>query len=131
MTALDTNVLVRFFAQDDPAQCRLADKLMQSLSSAKPAWVSLPVLLELFWVLTTSYQVGRQEMVRILDGLLDREEFRIEQIDTVHDALARYRGGKADFADCLITASARAAGCSRTVTFDRVAARDAGMELIG
>jgi len=37
---------------------------------------------------------------------------------------------KADFADCLIAASARAARCSRTLTFDRIAARDAGMKLI-
>jgi predicted nucleic-acid-binding protein len=42
-----------------------------------------------------------------------------------------YRNTRADFADCLIAASAKAAGCSRTVTFDRIAARDAGMELIG
>lgn len=131
MIALDTNVLVRFFAQDDPAQCRHADDLMRSLSSRNPAWLSLPVLLELFWVLTASYRVDRREMARILDGLLDREEFRIEQIDIVQDALVRYRGGKADFADCLIAASARAAGCARTVTFDGAAARDAGMEPIG
>lgn len=131
MIAFDTNVLVRFFAQDDPAQCRRADEFMRSLSRANPAWVSLPVLLELVWVLTSSYRLGRPEMIRILDGLLDREEFRIEQIDTVHDALARYRKGKADFGDCLIAASARAAGCARTVTLDRVAARDAGMEPIG
>lgn len=131
MIAFDTNVLVRFFAQDDPAQCRRADELVRSLSSANPAWVSLPVLIELFWVLTSSYRLGRAAMVRILESLLDLREFKIEQIDTVHDALVRYRAGRADFADCLVAASARAAGCARTVTFDRAAARDAGMELIG
>ena len=41
-----------------------------------------------------------------------------------------YRSGNTEFSDCLIAASARAAGCSRTVTFDRIAARDAGMELV-
>lgn len=130
MIAFDTNVLVRFFAQDDPAQCRRADELMQSLSLANPAWVSLSVLLELVWVLTNNYRVGKQEMVRILEDILDREEFKIEQIDTVHAALRWFRNGKADFADCLISASAKAAGCARTVTFDRIAARDGGMELI-
>lgn len=131
MIAFDTNVLVRYFAQDDAAQCRRADELMRSLSSANPAWVSLPVLLELVWVLTSSYRLGRLEIAKLLDSLLDREEFRIEQIDTVYDAVGRYRKGKADFGDCLIAASARAAGCASTVTFDRVAARDAGMEPIG
>ena len=131
MIACDTNILVRYFAQDDPAQCRVADEFVGSLSAANPAWVSLSVLLELVWVLTNSYAVGKLEMVRILDRLLDREEFRIEQVDTVHRALRWFRNGKADFADCLISASARAAGCARTVTFDQIAARDAGMELIG
>ncbi|MGH9589433.1 MAG: hypothetical protein ACRD25_03515 [Terracidiphilus sp.] len=49
----------------------------------------------------------------------------------VHDAWARWRSGEADFGDCLIAASAGAAGCARTVTFDRVAAGGAGMEPTG
>jgi predicted nucleic-acid-binding protein len=48
----------------------------------------------------------------------------------VANAVQRFRWGKAEFADCLIAASAQTAGCSRTLTFDRIAARDAGMELI-
>jgi predicted nucleic-acid-binding protein len=54
----------------------------------------------------------------------------VEQADTLEEALRHYRSTKADFADCLIAASARAAGCSKTVTFDQVAARDAGTELL-
>ena len=54
----------------------------------------------------------------------------VEQAEIIEKALQRYRRGRADFADCLIAASAKAAGCSRTVTFDRIASRDAGMELI-
>jgi predicted nucleic-acid-binding protein len=130
MIGLDTNLLVRFITQDDPGQCRQTDEVMRSLSGADPAWISLPVLLELVWTLARTYKVERQSIVRILDGLLDRREFRIEQLDTVDEALRFFRKGKADFADCLIAASARAAGCSKTVTFDRVAARDAGMELL-
>jgi predicted nucleic-acid-binding protein len=54
----------------------------------------------------------------------------IEQASLVERAMQLYRKGNADFADCLIATSAKAAGCSRTLTFDRKAARDAGMELI-
>jgi len=62
---------------------------------------------------------------------MTRETIVVERAETVARALQRYRRGRADFADCLIATSAKAAGCSRTVTFDRIAARDAGMELIG
>jgi predicted nucleic-acid-binding protein len=54
----------------------------------------------------------------------------VEQDLIVATAVQQFRATRADFADCLISASARAAGCTRTVTFDRIAARDAGMELI-
>jgi len=130
MIGFDTNLLVRFFTQDDPAQCRQTDEIMRSLSAADPAWVSLAVLLELVWVLTWIYRVDRPGIVRVLDDLIDRREFTIEQLDTVQEALRLFRKGKAEFADCMIAASARAAGCTKTVTFDRIAARDAGMELI-
>jgi predicted nucleic-acid-binding protein len=35
-----------------------------------------------------------------------------------------------DFADCLIERSAAAPGCERTMTFDRGAAKNAGMTLL-
>jgi predicted nucleic-acid-binding protein len=54
----------------------------------------------------------------------------VEQAEVLAEAVRRFRFSKVDFADCLIAASARAAGCSKTVTFDHIAARDAGMELI-
>jgi len=79
MIGFDTNLLVRFFTQDDPAQCRQTDEIMRSLSAADPAWVSLAVLLELVWVLTWIYRVDRPGIVRVLDDLIDRQEFTIEQ----------------------------------------------------
>lgn len=130
MIGLDTNLLVRFITQDDAVQCRQTDEVMGMLTAANPAWISLTVLLELTWTLASVYRIDKQNIVHILDRLLDRQEFTIEQLDTVHEALNLFRKGKAQFADCLIAASARSAGCSKTVTFDQVAARDAGMELL-
>ena len=49
---------------------------------------------------------------------------------TIRTAIEVYRQGNADFTDCMIAVSGRAAGCSRIVTFDHIAARDAGMELL-
>lgn len=129
MIALDTNVLVRFITQDDPVQCTQADEIMRSLSAANPAWIGVGVLLELAWTLARIYKVEQAGIVRALEDLVDRQEFRIEEVDTVMDAIRVLRMGKAEFADCFIAASARAAGCAGTLTFDRIAARDAGMEL--
>lgn len=130
MTGLDTNVLVRFFAKDDPLQTPKARALLSSLTTAEPGWVGIATILELVWVMTSSMGINRDAVAQILAALLTRETIVVEQAETVKKALQRYARGKADFADCLIATSAKAAGCRRVVTFDRIAVRDTGMELI-
>jgi predicted nucleic-acid-binding protein len=130
MIGLDTNVLVRYFVKDDPEQTRRAVGMIHALTPTEPGFVGLAVLVELIWVITRRYRMKRDAISRTLAILLASREIIVEQSDTVRAALQFYRSGNAGFADCLIACSARAAGCSRTVTFDRRAARDAGMKLI-
>ena len=130
MIGFDTNILVRYLVEDDPEQTRLADRLIDSLTSTNPGWVGLTALAETVWVLTRTYRLNRRRIVSILESLLVSREIVVEQSEMVREALRLYRSGKADFPDCLIALSATAAGCSRTVTFDWRAARDAGMELL-
>ena len=131
MIGLDTNVLTRYIAQDDPLQSSRADAIVESLTVGEPGWVSIATLLEVVWVLKSTMRVGRERIGRIISQFLTLDQFVVEQSILVEGALRQYEKGNADFADYLIAASAQAAGCSRTVTFDRIAARDAGMELIG
>jgi predicted nucleic-acid-binding protein len=131
MIGLDTNIFVRYFVKDDPDQTRLAVELVHSLSPSEPGWVGQAAILELVWAVTRIYRIDKAEVIRILDTLLASRDLVVEFDDTVRTAVRLYRKGNADFADCLIGASARAAGCNRTVTFDWRAARDAGMQLLG
>lgn len=41
-----------------------------------------------------------------------------------------FQTADADFADCIIERSAAAMGCEKTMTFDRGAAKGAGMTLV-
>jgi predicted nucleic-acid-binding protein len=127
---LDTNVVVRYFGQDDARQSVQADAIFDSLTAENPGWVGLAAILELVWVMTSIKGAGRLVIADTLEQLLAMEAMAVEQASTVANAVQRFRWGKAEFADCLIAASAQTAGCSRTLTFDRIAARDAGMELI-
>jgi predicted nucleic-acid-binding protein len=103
---------------------------MSALTVADPGWVGTAVLLDLVWELTRNHKVKRAKVFQILTYLLSSQEIVVEQDAVVREALNYYQKTSAGFADCLIAASARAAGCARTVTFDRIAARDAGMELV-
>ena len=56
MKALDTNVLVRYFAQDDVRQSAIATRLLEDgLGAADRGFVSLLVLLETVWVMESRY----------------------------------------------------------------------------
>ena len=41
MIGLDTNVLVRYIMQDDPRQAAKASKLVESLTPARPGFITL------------------------------------------------------------------------------------------
>ena len=51
------------------------------------------------------------------------KEIVVERVEIVWKALRVPQSANADFADCLIERSAAAAGCDRTMTFDRGAAK--------
>lgn len=130
MIGLDTNVLVRYVAQDDSRQSPKATRLIESLTVDAPGYVSLVSVVELVWVLTGCYASSRDKICEVLETLLRTKEIVVAHADTVWKALRLFKGGKADFADCLIERSANEAGCGYTTTFDRDAARHCGMQLI-
>jgi predicted nucleic-acid-binding protein len=131
MIGLDTNVLVRYFAQDDAAQSKKATALMESFSAERPGYVSLIALVEVVWVLGSSYGVERDQMKDIIESMLGTKELVIEGADTVRKALRVFAASdKADFADCLIERSGHVAQCEYTATFDVTASKVVGMVLV-
>lgn len=130
MIGLDTNILARFLLRDDELQSPKATRLLGSLTAEDPGWVGVAAILELVWVLNSRNRFDRKTIARTLEKLLVQESLMIEQESVVQSAVQLFRGGNADFADCLIAASAQAAGCTRIVTFDRIAAPDAEMEVL-
>jgi predicted nucleic-acid-binding protein len=130
MIGLDTNVLVRYIMQDDLKQSPLATRLVESRSAESPGFVTLVSVVELFWVMSSAYELDRDQLAAVLEGLLRTKELAIERADIIWKALRIYQTANVDFADCLIERSAAAAGCEKTMTFDRGAAKSAGMTLV-
>jgi predicted nucleic-acid-binding protein len=106
MIGLDTNVLVRYIMQDDARQAALATRLVESLSAESPGYLPLVAVVELAWVLTSAYDLDRQQLIAALEGVLRSKEFIVEQADIVWKALRLFDATNADFADCLISNSA-------------------------
>lgn len=130
MIGLDTNVLVRYIAQDDSMQSPKATALIESLSDAKPGFVSLVSIVELAWVMGRSYRASKAEIVSVLETLLSIQTIKVENAEVVAQAVRTYASASADFSDCLIARAALQVHCVETMTFDRKAAKLAGMRLI-
>jgi predicted nucleic-acid-binding protein len=122
MTGIDTNVLVRYLTRDDPNQYGVAKTFLESSCTQEdPGYVGEIVLCEVVWVLTGVYDATKSKVVDVIDQLLRTRQLQIGHRDSVREALEAYRRSEADFADCLIGALNKAAGCGETVTFDRKA----------
>lgn len=130
MIGLDTNVLVRYLAQDDAIQSPQASALIESLTADSPGYVSMVSVVELVWVLAGCYATPKPDLCEILESLLRTKELVVAQAGIVWKALRKFRVTNADFADCLIVYSGIEAGCEHTMTFDKGAAKGCGMSLL-
>lgn len=133
MIGLDTNVLVRYLAQDDARQSARATRLMEKeLTPLKPGFISLVVLVEMCWVLQRLYAATEGELLETVADLLGSATLQVESRAVVQATVQRLRSlkSKAGFADHLIVEIAKNQGCTHTVSFDKAAVRSAGMQLL-
>ena len=70
MRALDTNVLVRYLVNDDPAQAAVADRVLDDCRRKRePVFLSILVLCETVWVLASSFGQSKSEIVAVLERI--------------------------------------------------------------
>ena len=130
MIGLDTNVVIRYLTQDDPRQSAIANRFIENqLSEKLMGYITHISLVEIIWVLESCYDQKKEALLTVLESLLTTKQIMVERTEIVYLALKKYRTSNADFSDALIVAVCEAAGCERTVTFDKKAAA-IGMEKI-
>jgi len=130
MIGLDTNVIVRYLAQDDPVQSRKATACIGQLSESRPGFISLIVVAETAWVLKTVYRLTDAVIAAAIERLLQASELVVQNEQQVFYAVAVAKQGRGSLADALIGALGGTAGCDHTLTFDRKAARLPEFELL-
>ena len=131
MIGVDTNVLVRLFVHDNAQESAAVVKFMSDRSTDDPAFVSAVVLAELVWALDRTYDYTPEAIHEALDGLFESTNIVIENEALMQAAVGLAAQENADVSDSIIAALTASAGASRTVTFDKPAAkRVPGMELL-
>jgi predicted nucleic-acid-binding protein len=112
MHAVDTNVLIRLFVADEPAQTAAVTELFATES----IWIANTVLVETEWVLRSAYGFDKRAIVRAFAVLLGYERVIFQEPEVLMDALA-LAGEGVEIADALHVCSTPPG--VTFVTFDR------------
>jgi predicted nucleic-acid-binding protein len=100
MRAVDTNVLLRLFVNDDPKQVAAVRQAV----AAGLIFVPKTVILELEWVLRSLYGNAPDAIASAFEDLMSAPDAEIEDVTAVRRAIGWFRQGF-DFADALHLAS--------------------------
>lgn len=118
LTALDTNVLARYYVQAEQADAATTAQCAQAralLESGKPLFVATTVALELEWVLRGFYKLKPKTVAAVFMHLLEMPHLQVQDRHALQSACDALTQGF-DFADALHHASSR--HCDVFATFD-------------
>lgn len=131
MIGIDTNVLVRYLAQDDPVQSAIATELIERrLGVHDPGFISVVAMTETARVLARAYGLEDKAVAAAIERVLQADGLVVENEQEVFTSMIALKEGRGSFSDALIGALGASAGCSSTVTFDRKARRLPDFELL-
>jgi predicted nucleic-acid-binding protein len=120
MIGLDTNILLRLWLNDDPAQNKRIDALLaEHGSTPESLLVTDVVLVEAVWTLRSAFDQDKAALLIAVRSLLDETAFAFEDREVVSKAVLLFEQSSCGFSDCLIVATHAQLGCEFTATFDR------------
>lgn len=123
MIGLDTNILLRLILQDHPEEGPKAKQLIETLDAETPGFVNTVVLAEFVWTLRSRIGLTREQTAQAVAGLLNSADIVFEREELVEHVLEIVLTAKAEFADLMIAITNEAAGCARTMSFDKAACK--------
>ncbi len=115
MNAVDTNILARFFINDEEDHEAAKQRPAAIAAFSDKVFVPMSVILEFEWVMRGFYDLPRKDIQRVFESLCGLANVQIENRGSVLAALDGYKNGL-DFADALHLA--RADFCNTFLSFD-------------
>ena len=120
MIGLDTNILLRLWLDDAPAQNKRIDALLaEHGGTPESLLVTDVVLVEAVWTLRSAFDQNKAQQLLAIRSLLNETAFAFEDRDAVTQAADMFEHGSCGFSDCLVVAKHARHGCDFTATFDR------------
>lgn len=131
MKAVDTNILLRLFIDDDKNQSQAVyNIIVHCIHNQEKLLISVIVILEMMWVLESCYGFSRENIVGVINDVLSMPVFFIENRSALLDFIRAAQDTRYDLSDMLIAHLAKHLDCDMTLTFDKKAAKYSLFELL-
>ena len=131
MIGIDTNILLRLWLNDAPAQNRHIDALFAEHGNTPGSLLVTDVVLaEAVWTLRSAYDQDKAAQLIAVRSLLEETAFAFEDRNAVALAVAMFEGSKCGFSDCLVAAKHDSLGCEFTATLDRRMGKLPGVKVL-
>ena len=131
MIGIDTNILLRLWFNDDPAQSKRIDQLLAEHGGLPGSLLETDVVLaEAVWTLKSAFEQDKHAQLTAVRSLLEETAFAFEDREAVAAALTLFDSGSCGFADCLVVAKHARQGCEFTATFDRGTRKLPGVKVL-
>lgn len=128
MKAIDTNVLVRILI-DDPGAEKQMQLARQVALKAKKIFISQIVQVEIVWVMESSYNIPKGQIILMLEHLISNSMFELQHESEFEFALSLYASTNIDFSDGVILAHSLSEQCI-LLTFDKKLSKLNGVALL-
>jgi len=116
----DTNIFIRFFADDMPEQTKISKKILKGLLEDKyELYVCNLVFAEIVYVLESYYKLDKKDILDKMFAILKFKNLVVENKSIIVEALEIYNEKNIDFTDAYMACHARKAGYNRLFSFDK------------
>jgi predicted nucleic-acid-binding protein len=123
---IDTNLLVRFLTEDEPAKAKAVDALLAKAGKGEiKILVPSIVIAELVWVLESFYKMEPDGIAELVEAVLNTSGVEVTDKSIINAALKLYKAKKIDMIDAWIIHFAKEVGAGTIYTFDKKHFKDA------
>lgn len=116
---LDTNILIRYFVEDDPQKFHACDRLFHKARTGQVALlITHLVIAEVIWILSKRYRIQRMEIAESFQKLLSTPNILCEDTDLILSTLGLFESSSISFIDAYHATVLPARGISTFYSYD-------------
>lgn len=116
---VDTNVFLRAILDDHKTQSPRAKTFLKNIKTSKDSYYTTSwVITEIVWTLASLYKYKKEDIGRIIKGIINTQNLKVLEEDLVIGALTLFEERNVDFVDCLNFLISKEKESAGIVSFD-------------